>query len=123
MRAGEWNCIETALFKPGISVLRPKGPYPPKNWEHMKKSGDNTINDQNFIENVPVGFRREYFTPCNLFLYYLSRWTIQVNTRLSIRNGATDDHKKSTDKEGGQGACQFFFFFFFFFFSISKLSI
>ena len=57
-----------AVFKPGISVLGPNGPYPPKSWGHKKKSGDNTINDQNFIENVPVGVRCEYFAPCNLFL-------------------------------------------------------
>ena len=52
-----------AVFKPGISVLGPRGPYPPKNWGHMKKSGDSTINDQNFKENVPVRFRCGYFAP------------------------------------------------------------
>ena len=31
------------MFKPGISVLGPKGPYPPKSWGQLKKSGDNTI--------------------------------------------------------------------------------
>ena len=58
----------TAVFKPGIAVLGPKGPYPLKSWGHLKKSGDSTINDQNFIENVPVAFRSGYFAPCNLFL-------------------------------------------------------
>ena len=57
-----------AVFKPGISVLGPRGPYHPKSWGHLKKSGDSIINDQNFIENVPVAFRCVYFAPCNLFL-------------------------------------------------------
>ena len=78
----------------------------------MKKSGDSTINDQNFVENELVGFRCGYFAPCNLFL--LNRCTIQVNTGLSIRNGATHEYKKSTDQAGCQGARHFFFFFFFF---------
>ena len=57
-----------AVFQPGISVLGPRGPYPPKCWGHLKKSEDSTINNQNFIENVPVAFRCGYFAPCNLFL-------------------------------------------------------
>ena len=59
---------KTPVFKPGISVLGPRGPYSPKSWGHLKKSGDSTINNQNFIENVPVAFRCGYFAPCNLFL-------------------------------------------------------
>ena len=54
------------VFKPGISVC--KGPYPPKCWGHLKKSGDSIINDQKFIENVPVAFRCGYFAPGSLFL-------------------------------------------------------
>ena len=60
--------FQGAVFKPGISVLGPRGPYPPKSWGHPKQSGDSTINDQNFIENVLVAFRCGYFAPCNLFL-------------------------------------------------------
>ena len=32
-----------SVFKPGISVLGPKGRYPPKSWGQLKKSGDITI--------------------------------------------------------------------------------
>ena len=60
--------FQVTVFKPGISVLGSRGPYPPKSWGHLKKSGDSTINDQNFIENVPVALRCGYFAPCNLFL-------------------------------------------------------
>ena len=58
--------IHGSVFKPGISVWGPRGPYPPKSWGHLKKSGDSTINDQNFTENVPVAFRCGYFAPCNI---------------------------------------------------------
>ena len=64
-------CLHTkkkTVFMPEISVLGPRGLYPPKSGGHMKKSGDSTINDQDFIEKVPVGFRCGYFAPCNLFL-------------------------------------------------------
>ena len=40
-----WMCGVDTVFKPGISVLGPRGPYPPKSWGHLKKSGDSTIND------------------------------------------------------------------------------
>ena len=53
----KYLCSPVPVFKPEISVLGPRGPYPPKSWGHLKKSGDSTINDQNFIENVPVAFR------------------------------------------------------------------
>ena len=66
----------------------PRGPYPPNSWGHMKKSGDSTINYQNFIENVPVGFRCGDFAPCNLFLLHPNRCKIQVN----MENGKTDEH-------------------------------
>ena len=33
---------------------------------------------------------------------------------MSIRNGTTDEHKKSTDWAGCQGGCHCFFFVFFF---------
>ena len=69
----EWS--KTSFFmlgemsvQSGISIFWPRDPYPPKSWGHLKKSGDSIINNQNFIENVPVAFRCGYFAPCNLFL-------------------------------------------------------
>ena len=61
------------VFKPGISVLGPRGPYPKKNWGHMKKCGDSTINDQNFIENISVGILLHVIVPVTTFEHRLTQ--------------------------------------------------